>query len=88
MPVDLQEKRQLDLGRQVARVKAHTRPWRSIIATVLALAAAVVSIAAGRTIFRLGHVGPAGAPGDRPLHGGRLLCPGAHGGDRFRWQVA
>ncbi len=48
MPVDLQEKRQLDLGRQVARVKAHTRPWRSIIATVLALAAAVVSIAAGR----------------------------------------
>ena len=48
MPVDLQEKRQLDLGGQVARVKAHTRPWRSIIATVLALAAAVVSIAAGR----------------------------------------
>jgi small-conductance mechanosensitive channel len=48
MPVDLQEKRQLDLGSQVARVKAHTRPWRSIIATVLALAAAVVSVAAGR----------------------------------------
>ena len=43
VPVDLQEKRQLDLARQVARVKAHTRPWRSIIALVLAVGAAVVS---------------------------------------------
>jgi len=41
--LDLQEKRQLDLARQVAKVKAHTRPWRSIIALVLAVGAAVVS---------------------------------------------
>src|SRR5215468_2738973 len=43
VPVDLQEKRQLDLAGQVAKVKAHTRPWRSIIALVLAVGAAVVS---------------------------------------------
>jgi len=46
VPVDLQEKRQLDLTRQVAKVKAHTRPWRSIIALVLAVGAAVVSATA------------------------------------------
>ena len=43
--MDLQEKRQLDLSRQVARVKAHTRPWRAIIALVLAVGAAIVSLA-------------------------------------------
>jgi small-conductance mechanosensitive channel len=48
MPVDLQEKRQLDLAGQVAKVKVHTRPWRAIIALVLAVAAAVVSAGAGR----------------------------------------
>jgi small-conductance mechanosensitive channel len=47
VPVDLQEKRQLDLARQVAKVKAHTRPWRAIIALVLAVLAAIVSVAAG-----------------------------------------
>jgi len=46
--VDLQEKRQLDLARQVTRVKDHTRPWRAIIALVLAVFAAIVSVAAGR----------------------------------------
>jgi small-conductance mechanosensitive channel len=46
-PVDLQEKRQLDLARQVAEVKAHARPWRAIIALVLAVAAAIVSFTAG-----------------------------------------
>jgi mechanosensitive ion channel-like protein len=44
--VDLQEKRQLDLARQVSVVKARTRPWRSIIALVLAVAAAIVSLTA------------------------------------------
>lgn len=39
MPVDLQEKRQLELAGQVARVRARARPWRSIIALVLAIAA-------------------------------------------------
>jgi small-conductance mechanosensitive channel len=48
VPVDLQEKRQLDLAAQVARVKTHTRPWRSIIALVLAVAAAIVSYIAGQ----------------------------------------
>ena len=46
--MDLQEKRQLDLARQVANVKRHTRPWRSIIALVLAVAAAIVSFTADR----------------------------------------
>src|SRR6266851_1391547 len=47
MGVDLQEKRQLDLSEQVARVKARTRPWRSIIALVLAIVAAYVSRSEG-----------------------------------------
>jgi small-conductance mechanosensitive channel len=46
VPVDLQEKHQLDLARQVAKVKAQARPWRAIIALVLAVAAAVVSFTA------------------------------------------
>src|SRR5436190_3842659 len=50
-PVDLQEKRQLDLARQVGKVKARTRPWRSIIALVLAVGAAVLSLTAGQ-IFK------------------------------------
>jgi small-conductance mechanosensitive channel len=41
MQVDLREKRQLDVVSQMARVKARARPWRSIIALVLALASAV-----------------------------------------------
>ena len=45
--MDLQEKRQLDLAKQVARVKARTRPWRAIIALVLAVAAGVISWTAG-----------------------------------------
>ncbi len=38
----MQEK-QIDLSAQVARVKRKTRPWKSIIALLLAIAAAVVS---------------------------------------------
>jgi len=45
--VDLQEKHQLDLARQVAKVKDHARPWRAIIALVFAVAAAIVSFTAG-----------------------------------------
>ena len=45
--MDLQEKRQLDLARQVAKVKDQARPWRAIIALVLAVAAAIVSFTAG-----------------------------------------
>ena len=40
--MDLQEKRQLELA-SLARVRARARPWRSIIALVLAVAAGVVS---------------------------------------------
>jgi small-conductance mechanosensitive channel len=47
VPVDLQEKHQLDLAQQVAKVKRQTRPWRSIIALVLAVVAAVLSFTAG-----------------------------------------
>jgi len=41
--VDLQEKRQHDLAVQMARVKKRARPWRSIIAAVLAVLAGVTS---------------------------------------------
>jgi hypothetical protein len=37
MHVDLHERHQLDMAGQVAKVKAKTRPWRSIISLVLAL---------------------------------------------------
>ena len=58
--VDLQEKRKLDLARQAASVKARARPWRAIIFTVLAIAAAGASYAFGRdlkTLFEPGHLG-------------------------------
>jgi small-conductance mechanosensitive channel len=44
--VDLQEKRQQDLARQVALVKAHARPWRSIIAATLAAIAGIIAYVA------------------------------------------
>ncbi len=58
--MDLQEKRQLDLARQVASVKARARPWRAIIFTVLAVAAAGASYAFGhnlKSLFEPGHLG-------------------------------
>ena len=57
--VDLQEKRQLDLAEQVASVKARARPWRAIIFSVLAVAAAAISYAFGRqlnSLFERGHL--------------------------------
>ena len=51
--MDLQEKRQLDLAAQVAKVKTHARPWRSIIALVLAIVAAIASYVAGQN-FSIG----------------------------------
>ena len=39
----MQNGRQLDLSAQVERVKRRTRPWRSIIALLLAIGAAVIS---------------------------------------------
>ena len=46
--MDLRERRQLDMAEQMAKVRARARPWRSIIATALALAAATVSRIYGR----------------------------------------
>jgi small-conductance mechanosensitive channel len=57
--VDIWEKRQLDLARQAANVKARARPWRAIIFTVLAVAAAGTSYAVGRDLnglFEPGHL--------------------------------
>jgi Mechanosensitive ion channel len=45
-PVDLQEKRQYDLALQMAKVRRRARPWRSIIAAVLALLAGMTSYSA------------------------------------------
>ena len=58
--MDLQEKRQLDLVNQAASVRARARPWRAIIFTVLAVAAACASYAFGhdlKTLFEPGHLG-------------------------------
>ena len=51
--MDLQEKRQLDLAKQVASVKVRARPWRAIIFSVLAVVAAAVSYASGRHLDSL-----------------------------------
>ena len=52
--MDLDEKRQLDraerltrVNQQAAKARAHARPWRSIIALLLAVIAAVVASVAG-----------------------------------------
>ena len=58
--MDLQEKRQLDLVKQAASVRARARPWRAIIFTVLAVAAACASFAFGHdlnSLFEPGHLG-------------------------------
>ena len=57
--MDLQEKRQLDLAKQVANVKARTRPWRAIVFSVLAIIAAGISYAFGhhlKSLFEPGHL--------------------------------
>lgn len=56
MGLDLQEKRKLDAERlagQVAMVKAKARPWRSIIALALAIAAAAINVAEGLPSFHV-----------------------------------
>lgn len=44
--MDLKERRQIDVSRKMAKVRAKAQPWRAIFAAVLALAAAVTSRAA------------------------------------------
>jgi hypothetical protein len=51
-PVDLQEKRQYDLALQMANVRRRARPWRSIIAAVLALLAGMTSYSARYVTIR------------------------------------
>src|SRR5215469_1940752 len=41
--MDLQERRQLDRAARMTRVRARARPWRSIIALILAIAGAVAA---------------------------------------------
>jgi small-conductance mechanosensitive channel len=55
--VDLHEQSQLDeMARQMAKVRARTRPWRAIIALVLAAAAGIVASVAGRDFeYWTGH---------------------------------
>jgi len=57
--VNPEEARALELARQVASVSARGRPWRAIIFTVLAVAAAGISYAFGhgrRSLFETGHL--------------------------------
>jgi len=57
--VDLQEQHQPELVKQVAKVKARTRPWRAIICSALAIIAAGVSWAFGhglKSLFEPGHL--------------------------------
>lgn len=46
--MDVHEQHQVELARQMALVKARARPWRAIIALLLAAAAAVLAGTAGR----------------------------------------
>ncbi|HYK66891.1 MAG TPA: mechanosensitive ion channel domain-containing protein [Streptosporangiaceae bacterium] len=41
--MDLQERRQLDMAARMTKVRVRARPWRSIIALVLAIAAAIAA---------------------------------------------
>jgi hypothetical protein len=56
--VDLQEKRQHDLAQQMAKVRKRARPWRSIIAAVLAVLAWLTTQSGRHGIIRqtYGHV--------------------------------
>ena len=57
--MDLQEQHQPELVKQVAKVKARTRPWRAIISLALAIIAAGVSWAFGhglKSLFEPGHL--------------------------------
>ena len=52
----MQNGRQIDLSTQVQRVRRKTRPWKSIIALLLAIAAAVISHQARNDTFTTNHV--------------------------------
>ena len=52
----MQNGRQVDLPAQVERVRRKTRPWKSIIALLLAIAAAIISHQAHRNAFTASHL--------------------------------
>jgi small-conductance mechanosensitive channel len=52
----VQNGRQIDLPAQVERVRRKTRPWKSIIALLLAIASAVISHQARNDTFTSNHV--------------------------------
>jgi len=52
----VQNGRQIDLPARVERVRRRTRPWKSIIALLLAIASAVISHQARRGTFTANHV--------------------------------
>ena len=52
----MQNGRQTDLPARVERVKRRTRPWKSIIALLFAIAAAVISHQAHRDTFTASHL--------------------------------
>ena len=57
--MDLQEQHQPELVKEVAKVKARTRPWRAIIFSTLAIIAAGVSWVFGhglKSLFQPGHL--------------------------------
>jgi small-conductance mechanosensitive channel len=51
--VDLRERRQLDVSSSMAKVRARARPWRAIIALLIALAAAGVAARWGNELSSL-----------------------------------
>jgi small-conductance mechanosensitive channel len=61
--VDLRERRQLDVSSSMAKVRAKARPWRSIFALLIALAAAGVAIRWGNELSSLRHINNALKPG-------------------------
>ena len=71
--MDLRERRQLDMAEQMAKVKARTRPWRSIIAVVLAIAAAGVSHWYGKQAGKTGTAALTSSP-DRFIALGTALA--------------
>jgi len=52
----VQNGKQIDLSTQVQRVRRKTRPWKSIIALLLAIASAVISRQASHNTFTTNHV--------------------------------
>ena len=52
----MQNGRQIHLSTQVERVRRKTRPWKSIIALLLAIASAVISRQASHNTFTTNHV--------------------------------